>query len=216
MYGMIVNTLAERLGISKKAARKIYDAFFKAMPKAAGWLINVEKKAQKNLYVDSPLFRRRHLWGYLQEYKWARGGSVSFKMNRLARNSPIQGFASDLNNIAASLFIDYIFKNGLAKYQLPDKDAWFVTNMTHDSTEFEVPIRDLERAIAIIEKIYTTMLEDYCDKVFGLKMPIHLEVDMEFGLSYSKMTKWDGSKKHLKVIRKQIRKDDRERRKKAA
>jgi DNA polymerase-1 len=133
-YGMGDNSIAASLGKTLKQAQEIKKLFLKNMPGAAKWLFEwIINFAKKNLYVESPLGRRRRLWGHLLPK-----GAATSKMDRLAMNAPIQGMCSDLNIIATSLLIGYIYKWGIGKYQVPDEEAFMVINLVHDSCEMEV------------------------------------------------------------------------------
>lgn len=82
MYGRSAQSIANELGISTKEAEQLLDLFLKAMPDATDWLFNqCPEKGQRNLYVESPIGRRRRLWGFLFDQK----GTIN-KMKRLAMN----------------------------------------------------------------------------------------------------------------------------------
>jgi DNA polymerase I-like protein with 3'-5' exonuclease and polymerase domains len=202
IYGMSINSIARDLGISIEDAKAIYQIFMKAMPEAVQWFSDIEKFGRDNLYVESPIGRRRRLWGYF----FTRQQTTQNKMDRLARNSVIQGLCSDLNTIAASLLILYIYKKGKAKYQVPDEDAWMVTNLIHDATELEVPIVDLFKILSFLEDFFTKRLVKALKKEFNFKIKVPLEVDIEIGLDYFNLKKWDGTQKQAKEIIKWVKK----------
>jgi len=199
MYGMSDNSIANNLGKDIKEAKKIKDLFFKNMPQASKWLFDyVIKFARTNLYVESPLGRKRRVWGYLLNNK-----QVTSKMDRLSMNSTIQGVCSDLNIIATSLLIDKVYKLGMGKYQVPDNEAFMITNLVHDSCEMEVP-KQFFKMIYKVERMFTDEIVEYVKDNFDFSIDIPLEVDMEIGKKLSDMNKWDGSKINLKLIKEKM------------
>lgn len=196
MYGMGDNSIANNLGKTLKQAQAIKELFFKNMPDAANWLFKtVIKFSRRHLFVESPLGRRRRLWGYLLPK-----GIAWNKMDRLAMNSPIQGVCSDLNIIATSLLIEKIYKKGIGKYQVPDSKAFMIINLVHDSCEMETT-KIIFKVISIIEDIFTKGLVDYVKEAFDFDIRVPLEVDIEIGKRFSEMNKWDGSEQSLEEIK---------------
>ena len=199
MYGMGDNSIANNLGKDVKEAKKIRDLFFKNMPEAADFLFKKTIDfSTKNLYVESPLGRRRRVWGYLFPK-----GHVHAKMDRYSMNSTIQGCCSDLNIIATSLLIEKIYEMGHGKYQVPDSKAFMVINLVHDSSEMEIP-KKLFKLIPDIEKNFTKGVTEYVKEKFDFNIEIPLEVDMDCGKSLVSMNKWDGSKKSLSEIKEKL------------
>lgn len=203
IYGRGLNSIAKELGILIEAAKKVYQSFTKTMPDAIKWLQYIERFGRKHLYVESLIGRRRRLWGYLME-----GQGIAAKMDRLGRNSPIQGVCSDWNIIATSLLIKHIYKKGKAKYQVPDKEAWMTTNLVHDATELELPIKDLLETLTTFEAFFTTKLLKHLKKYFGVKIEIPFEVDIKVGLKYSDVRSWDGTKKQAGELVTWLRKEE--------
>ena len=118
-------------------------------------------------------------------------------MDRYAGNTIIQGFCSDCNLIGGSLLAHVIEAHGKLKYQVPDTDSWELTNIIHDSCEFEVPLEDAYYFIKEMEKIFTEYLTLYIKKVFGFSIEIPLEVDFTIGTNYGNTRDWDGSEEDL-------------------
>jgi uracil-DNA glycosylase family 4 len=206
VYGRTVQSIAKVLNVEEKIAQDYYDKFMAAMPQAVGWLERSKKLGRKHLHVQSPIGRRRRLWGHLHSI-----GSITSKMDRFSMNSVIQGFCSDLNLIAASLMI-YVFEaHNKAKYQVPDEEAWFLTNLIHDSTEIDIPVEDLLYFLLVLEKIFTDYLQLYVKLAFGYEIKVPVEVDVEVGLNYSTLKKWNGSKEHAKELQKWALKEIKER-----
>lgn len=192
LYGMSIQSIAKSLNITEDEGLQLQEKYMKSFPYAAKWLAQSKKFAKKNLYIQSPLGRRRRLWGYLRLDKGIAG-----KMDRYAGNTIIQGFCSDCNIIGASLLIHVIEAHNKLTYQVPSKDCWEVTNIIHDSCEFEIPLEDTYYFIKEMERIFTDYLTLYIKKVFGFEIKIPLEVDFTIGTNYSNTRDWDGSEDDL-------------------
>lgn len=202
IYGRGVKSIARELGISEEEAQKYQDLFKANMPEACAWLENSQKFARKHMYVESPLGRRRRLWGYLLEDKRATS-----QMDRYAINTVIQGVCSDENLIASSLLISFIFAHGKAITQTTPEKAWMLTNLVHDSTEMEVPLEDLYYVLSTFESWYTTKLTYFNKKMFDFDIAIPLEVDMGVGIVYNNIIDWNGSDIHAKELQKWVIKE---------
>lgn len=202
IYGRGVKSIARELGISEEEAQKYQDLFKANMPEACAWLENSQKFARKHMYVESPLGRRRRLWGYLLEDKRATS-----QMDRYAINTVIQGVCSDENLIASSLLISFIFAHGKAITQTTPEKAWMLTNLVHDSTEMEVPLEDLYYVLKTFESWYTTKLTYFNKKMFDFNIAIPLEVDMGVGIVYNNIIDWNGSDIHAKELQKWVIKE---------
>ncbi len=199
IYGRGIPSIAQELGITKDDAKALFELFKNSMPDAFKWLESTKEFGRKNLFIESPFGRRRRVWGFLQ-----KNGAVIAKMERLAQNSEIQGFCSDLNIIANALIIDYIYSVGKGKYQVSDEQAWFVDNLVHDSGELEIPILDIYFILNNFEKYFTSELLKYAKDTFGFTTKVPIEIDFDIGISYSDMIAWDGTQAHAKHIQKEM------------
>ncbi len=207
IYGKTDRSLALDLNKSVNEIKELKDKAFENMQDALKWIEKTKKEGRKKLYKDSILGRRRRVWGNLvtwNEFTLA-------KMDRLVVNSMIQGCCSDLNLIATGKIVEWIYKKGKAKYQVPDNEAWLVTNTIHDSAEFEIPIKHMKKFIKKIEKISTEGIVKFVKDNFDFNIKVPIEVDADIGLKYSEMNAWDGSERDLKRISKKIKQLDKER-----
>jgi hypothetical protein len=125
-------------------------------------------------------------------------------MGRQAQNSPIQGLASMLGYMGAriiTLELDRLWvKHNMYGEPVWDKSRGIftierpqvnLTMMVHDSTEMETPYELAPLVAKVMEVCDTTMLMDYCTKMYGLDWNVRLEVDMELGSSADSYKKWD-------------------------
>lgn len=199
MYGRGEQSIANELGISLEEATAIKAKFQANMPDATGWLEASADYASKHLCVKSPLGTIRHLWGYLRGEK-----GITSKMDRLAQNSIIQGMCSNMTLVGISHLLDFIFECKKAKYQTSDDEAWFTTNIVHDSAEMEIPIEDVFFVCLNFEEYFTSKLEAAILEEFGFEIKLPLEVDFTVGSTYANTKDWDGSKLHLKKLQKWV------------
>lgn len=115
----------------------------------------------------------------------------------LTGNSPVQGAGSGIGYSAARLVESWTAKR-FADYaekfkRLPIRNQ----NMVHDSMEYEVDIPYIGYALEMIEYALTRGVEKKCAKLYGMKFPVGLSIDMEIGASLDSMQKWDGSVQEL-------------------
>lgn len=167
IYGQHHATLADILGITKEKALELQTTFIRRFPKAGNWLTDIENFAVKNLYVDSPFGRRRHL-------------EPMFRINeqaakRRARNSPIQAASSDTMFLAACRFQRWLEDNNL-------DDIILIVNTVHDAIILDVPI-DYDIVHLAITNLERCMVDinDFLYSEFGIKMIVPMEADFKMG-----------------------------------
>ena len=198
IYGRTVPSIAKKLGISNKEAQKLFNKFFEVMPEAKEYLERVHKMARKFLIVESPIGRRRHLWGYL--FDWS--DYIIEKMNRLGPNSEIQGFCSDMNVITTFIMFNEIVKRKKLPTDVGYELAWLIINLVHDSLEIEVPIKDIKVVPPLIKEVAEVRMPKFIKKVFGYDLIVPVEIDVDICLSYDKKYKksWNGIPSQLQEI----------------
>lgn len=91
IYGISAFGLSQRLGIPRKEAKGIIDNYFIKYPKIKTYMDDSIAFAQKNLYVETIMKRRR----YLKDIN-AKNAIVRGFAERNAINAPIQGSAADI------------------------------------------------------------------------------------------------------------------------
>ena len=200
IYGRGRSSMGRQIGCSAKEAGRKFNIVFGKMRGANEWLTNIENFAEENIYVESPIGRRRRLYDLLLNNE---GLSASAK--RRARNSPIQGFSSDLHIIAAAHFDE--------DYIVPNQLDWFVINLVHDASYWEIPITDIKGFIKISELYFTVNLEKIMERNFKYKMPVPMEVEYKIGINSGSTLKWDFTKNGIKEIIKKVKNIDEKRNK---
>ena len=170
MYGRGAPSLAAGISktlereVSKDEAQKFIDLFFNLFPTASRWLLAQEKRAVADSQVITSFGRIRHL-------PEARSGDRKLlaEAKRNARNSPIQGLASDVTNIAL-VRITRAFKQRNINARL--------LLQVHDELLAETHIDELARAVA-------TMEEQMLAPVHGVNIPLAIDLKV--------VDKWGGA-----------------------
>lgn len=154
IYGISAFGLAQRLGIPRKEAADIIDAYWKEFPAVKTYMDRCISTAREKEYVSTLLGRRR----YLRDIN-SRNMTVRGFAERNAINAPIQGSAADI-----------------IKKAMIDIDAWMIREklqskmilQVHDELVFDVKNEELEHLKTHVEKF--------------MKHAIELEVPMEIGM----------------------------------
>jgi len=189
MYGMGVKTLAISNGWTLPEAEDKVKKFFSAFSVLENWLRKAQDVAKKKGFVETLMGRRRRLT-HLFDTKDFRNEQ---KANKLAMNAPIQGQSSDAGIIGLLSFVSYLIKNGLER-------KWLVQNVVHDSCLIQVPFEDIRTALPIIQHCFVDGMSEYLLKYFDLELPLPIECEIELGLKYGGLIKWDGRPKTLTEI----------------
>lgn len=189
LYGMGVKTLAISNGWTLSEAEDKVSKFFSAFSTLNKWLHKAQDVAKKKGFSETLMGRRRRL-AHMFETKDFRNEQ---KANKLAMNAPIQGQSSDAGIIGLLSFVSYLIKNGLER-------KWLVQNVVHDSCLIQVPFEDIRTALPIIQHCFVDGMAEYLLKYFDLELPLPIECEIELGLKYGGLIKWDGRPKTLTEI----------------
>lgn len=202
MYGMSIPALAKSIKKAVDETKEILDRFFKKYFKASKWLEWARKFSVKNLYVFSPLGRKRNLPAYLTGLK-----TVYNALQRRSVNSPIQGLASDFGFMAACLILEafHQFYEKLVDEGVEDpvKDGLMpfgINKMVHDSIEIRCPYEYVLPVLRILEYCTTIGVRVFCEKMYGMKFLCDLGVDFEIGSTGDTLLPWDFSDGNLRSI----------------
>lgn len=196
IYGRGVPSLAAAIKKSEEIVQTIVDGFFGRFKKAGKWLVDIKQFARDNLYVESPLGRRRRLWAYLIPDDGGRGVRGKYTENdRLACNSPIQGMGSDIGYKAARFLTELVYSKFPNQPQ-PLK----VQNMVHDSTVSESLYWFIPQAVKFIRYSLTKGIQERIGRQMGMKFAVDLNIDFEIGASEDSLQKWDGTDHELQRI----------------
>jgi DNA polymerase-1 len=162
MYGIGDATLAKNFGISEEQAGSIREIFSSRYRVAARWLQKQIDFAHANEYVVSFLGRKRRLPMINDEDQ-----GKSALAERQARNSPIQGAASDMNNAYTVAMLKLVRGKGLEIYPVAT---------THDEVVFAVPDNP---------DVVKDRIADYANVVATTFPNLKCKMSAEFKVGYS-------------------------------
>lgn len=188
IYGRSVNSIAKEINETKEKTQKIVDAFFKKFKRAAEWLDKAVSFSHKKHYMYSPTGRRRNLPGYI-----IPNDMLQAALERRAKNSPIQGFASELGFIAARVFTEAVY-DYMRKFEFLDetKSIQDIGSdvMVHDSNEVTAIYDGFLGAIHIMEWAMIDGVREYVKRNLGFDFNVDLAVEFEIGASNDNMYEW--------------------------
>jgi DNA polymerase I-like protein with 3'-5' exonuclease and polymerase domains len=174
---------------TKEFAASLIEKLFTRFKKAGDWLNWAAKHAEEHYYVYSPLGMRRNLFAMMTEIK-----SLVSAMARRAKNSPIQGTASQIGFTTARL-IALEFYKVLEELDLLDPEAKYLPSepikAVHDALHSETPYKFVLIYLHIVQYMATYGVTKYYEKEFGAKFTIEPEIEIEIGAHEAKGYKWD-------------------------
>jgi DNA polymerase-1 len=146
--------LSQRVGISRKEARKVIDDYYDTYKEVHRFMEEVPEKAREHGYVRSIYGRIRPLPGIDD-----RNGNIRNRAEREAINMPIQGTASDIVKIAMLHVEEAIQREHLRARMLMQ---------VHDELLVEAPAEEAERVAQLLKREMETAVE--------LDVPLTVEV----------------------------------------
>lgn len=204
LYDSSIRSVSELYKIDYHETEDMFNNFYNTHTDIRDWKLEMKENAARYGYVEAPHGRRRRFPifdmyrdenGIFQERLVPREmeGRVADAL-RQASNAPIQGIASDAGMLGACLFAKAIRSN-------PEYHHWIICNAVHDSCVFEVPIDELETALQVAEKSFTTDLMDYMNGVWGIDFICDAQIDFDIGTKWGELTAWDFSVSKLNEIK---------------
>ena len=186
-------------------AKDLMSKLFTRFSKGAKWLKWTGDHAKEFYYTYSPIGMRRNLFGIMTGID-----SIIAAMDRRAKNSPIQGFASQIGVTVARLLqlnlywtLKHLGKIGNSTTKLPAE----VEKMVHDAVYSGVPYEIILIYIHILQWVATYGVTEYYAKEFDFKFTIEPEIEMAVGASEDNLHTWDWSEKNLVNIIKESLED---------
>ncbi len=199
--------LAKSTGRPVEEIADIKKRFLARFPKGLKWFTEIQEFAQKNFYVESPIGRRRHLWGYMLPESHEEQNMVFAACQRRAVNSPVQGFGSDQMMIAIRrldrMKYEYWEANGKTDDVYPD----FLINVSvHDSITVDTDYKWMGLAMQFIEASMTSAAVAVINERFpNFKMISEPEMDFEIGSNERDVRSWDFSyTQYVEYVRKAL------------
>jgi DNA polymerase-1 len=146
--------LSQRVGISRKEAKKVIDDYYETYKGVHRFMEEVPEKARELGYVRSIYGRIRPIPGIND-----RNGNIRNRAEREAINMPIQGTASDIVKLAMLHVDDAIKREGLKAQMLMQ---------VHDELLVEAPKAEAERVAELLRREMESAVE--------LDVPLKVEV----------------------------------------
>jgi len=144
IYGISAFGLAERLGIARREAADIIEAYFQEFPAVKAYMDSTVEKARELEYAETLLRRRR----YLRDIN-SRNQTLRAFAERNAINAPIQGTAADIIKIAMIHIHDYLQQEKLQTRMILQ---------VHDELLFDAPKEEVEIVTPKIVELMTNAL----------------------------------------------------------
>lgn len=168
IYGRGMKSLMVEYNLSEGECIKIMNTFFEMCPDAKKWLDTTQKQTQKLGYVNNLFGRYRRLPEVNSNDEEKRATAL-----RQCCNTPVQSSASDVLS-TATIRIHNLMKNNNLKSHL------FFS--VHDSVKYNVPIKELDLALQVIQKGLT-------DPIAGVNFP--LTIELEIGPNWGEMIEYE-------------------------
>lgn len=156
IYGISAFGLSQRLGIPRREAADIIEAYFTEFKSVKKYMDKVINDAREQGYVETILGRRRYLRDINSKNATMRGFA-----ERNAINAPIQGSAADMIKVAMINIHEWMQKEKLKSKMILQ---------VHDELVFDVYKSE--------KQIMQKKIPEF------MKMAINLEVPMEIGLGF--------------------------------
>ena len=145
VYGISDFGLSNNLGISRKEAKNYIDTYFERFPGIKNYMETIVREARDKGYVETLYKRRRELPDIN-----SRNFNVRNFAERTAINSPIQGSAADLLNVAMINLDKALTEAGLSTRMLLQ---------VHDEIVLEVPMAELETVKAMVKETMESAIQ---------------------------------------------------------
>jgi DNA polymerase I-like protein with 3'-5' exonuclease and polymerase domains len=197
IYQQGIKGLAKNTKQTVEAITKLVKQFKQRFPKGVQWFDDVQSFAKKNLYVESPLGRRRHLWGLLIPKDAQNAEACTAAMLRRAVNSPVQGMGSDFMMTGAREIEKLKWKHYKDTGHYPD---FKLCNSVHDSLEIDCAYEDFWTAIKYVEQGLTTCVAERAKERNDFDFVVPLEIDFEIGPTGKDVQGWNRDYKALYEI----------------
>ena len=189
--------LAESTGRTVDEIKDLVDKFGKRFPVGFSWFDKIKKTGRDQLFVESPLGRRRYLWPYLLPKSHKDADAVHARVERQSVNGPVQGMGSDFMMTAGREIECLKYEHYKSTGHYPD---FKLSNSVHDSIYVDCAYEDFWLAIKFIELGMVDRVQEVAAKRNGLNFPIQLEIDYEIGPNERDVQGWDYSYESMQKI----------------
>ena len=163
IYGLSAHGLSQRSGMERREAQEFIDAYFERFSRVAEYIEEVKESTRARGYAETLLGRRR----YIPEIRSNNFQSRS-AAERMAVNMPAHGTAADVMK-RAMLQVD----TALTEAELAGR----MILQVHDELILELPARELEEVVAILQELMPQAIE----------MVVPLKIEMKTGPNWRDM-----------------------------
>lgn len=201
-YGAGAKSIAENNNLTQEQAQGFIDQYYGRYAELKAFqdgVIDTVKASRKPSERRTPLNKTSGMGEYVSitgrryrffeqdapEWFRKRGTDTSFSPTQ-CKNYPIQGFAT--GDVVPEV-LGRVFRALINHPVLHDK--CLIINTVHDSIIFDCHIDYLDMACALIKEL----MEDapsWMQERYGFWIDLPLAVDVEYGISWDKLEKWDG------------------------
>ncbi len=155
IYGISAFGLSQRLGIARKEAAEIIDAYFEQYPGIKAYMDRQIEFARKHGYVETILGRRR----YLPDIQ-SGNGTVRGFAERNAINAPIQGSAADIIKLAMIRLFEAMEAEKLKSRMVLQ---------VHDELVFDAHVSELDALESLVK--------EHMEQAYAMEVPLVVEVN---------------------------------------
>ena len=195
IYGQGDNGLAAATDNTVAKIVELKGRFLERFPVGVKWFTKVHDAAKKFFYSESPIGRRRHLWGLALPKSVPNLDGVVARCLRQSVNSIVQGFGSDLMMIGIRNVDRLKYEHFEETGHYPDMDLCV---SVHDSLTVEVAYEDFWIALDFIDRGLTSAVVDQIKERYGYSFTSDPEVDFEIGATERDVKGWDFSFDQMK------------------
>lgn len=189
--------LAAGSGQTVEKIVELKEKFLTRFPVGLKWFDKIKKFARKNLFVESPLGRRRHLWALMLPKDYPHAGFVVSSQERRSVNSPVQGFGSDLMMIGIRNINRMMYEHYEKTGHYPDMH---LSVSVHDSVTVECGYEDVWLALDMIERGLTSEVVKQVQNRIDFDFTSLPEIDFEIGATEKHVEGWDFSYEGMKKL----------------
>ena len=169
MYVRGTPSIAAQIGKTVEETEELCQSFYSKFSVGKAWLDNRVEFAKAHGYVETFFGRRRWLRNV-----YSNNRSLMQRDFRRSVNTPIQSATGDYASLATSLLFEELYKQGV-------HEVYKLVNAVHDSVLIECPntVEDLRYIARLTRYIFVTKTPQVIEELFGHKMVVPLDIDMD-------------------------------------
>lgn len=187
----------------REEAKNITDRVFSRFSKGKQYLDDMSERILKDGWVNGPTGRRRNIFRVFTGRRSAQSAAV-----RAAKNSPIQGFASEVGLRAGYIALIEADLFMVEFEDFFDKDDFVLYSRTvHDANYYEIPYQMYVPFLWIYQHASMILVKEAFERDFGYKWLVQPEVEIELSTREDKSYRWDWTLDNLRLITEKVLED---------